>query len=408
MYKHKKAIALILVTAFIFTACAQAAAPVTPVAPAATPATPAPTPAPTPIPAAPAPTSWAEANIDNSMSYDEVVALAMQEGTVTWYSNSSRSRNVADSFMARYPGIHVEVFDISTNELIERFQREYDAGIRNADILHLADGDGTLWMEFVQRGMLHLYHPYDIVAHIDSAFLSTTMPMFIEYTSWFYNTGYFPDGPPVTSWWELTTPEWNARMLTRHPLDHIGTMALFATMLLYDDEMAADYERVFGNPISLSPGSTSATHEFIRRFMANDPIIIASSGEIVRSVGIATDNRVIGLGASGGLRRQEDEGLPIDILTCMTPSVGIPSISSLYITDEANNPNAAKLLVRFMTEAHGEGFAPFNTLGGWPPRADIPMHEGNPALSEINFWEQDLGFIYYNVLPIADFILSIQ
>jgi iron(III) transport system substrate-binding protein len=310
--------------------------------------------------------------------------------------------------MERYPDILVEVFEISTADMIERFYREYTAGIRNVDMLHLADGDGTLWMEFVQRGMLHLYHPYDIVPYIDPAFLTTTMPMFVEFTSWFYNTEYFPDGAPITSWWELTTPEWNARMLTRHPLEHINTLALFATMLLFEDEMAADYEAVFGTPITLSPGSDTAAHEFIRRFMANDPIFLSSSGEIVRSVGGATEDRVIGLGASGGLRRQEDENLPINIITYMTPSVGIPAISSLYIADEANNPNAAKLLVRFMTDYHGEGFAPFGTLGGWPPRTDIPMHEGNIPLYEINFWEQDKAFLYYNVLPIADFILAIQ
>ena len=351
--------------------------------------------------------SWADANIDDARSYADIVARAREEGRVVWYSNSSRSRNVAEGFMARYPGIQVEVFDISTNELIERFSREYDAGIRNADLLHLADGDGTMYMEFVQMGMIHIYRPQDIVPHINPTFLGTAMPMFIEFDAWFYNTDYF-DTQPITSWWDLTKPEWKGRLLMRPPMDHVGTLALLSMMLKNADQMAADYQRVFGTPLVLSARAPTAAHEFMIRLMANDPVIITSSGEIIRSVGLATTTPVLGLGSSGGLRRQEEEGLPIAIATGLTPATGIPGISGLYITNEANNPNAAMLLVRYMTDSHGEGFEPFGTLGGWPPRGDIPIHPGNPPLDSINFWPNDSDFVYNNALQIADFLMMLN
>jgi len=353
-------------------------------------------------------TEWAQTYINDYLSYEAIVALAHQEGRVVWYSNSSRSRDVADRFMERYPDIYVEVFDISSSELIERFYREYTAGIRSADLLHLADGDGTIYMEFIRGGMAHLYQPYDITPFIDPAMLATHMPMFIEYTALFYNTEYFPAGAPISSWWELTTPEWESRVLTRHPLEHIGTAATFVAMIQNTEEMAADYERIFGTPITLSPGSPTAAHEFIRRFMANDPVFISSSGEIVRSTGRATDERFVGFGSSGGLRFRETENLPINIVTDKTPAVGIPAISSLYITNEANHPNAAKLLIRFMTDETGEGFEPFGTLGGWPPRYDVPTHEGNVPLNEINFWAQDKEFLYDNVMQMIDFLLTLR
>jgi len=387
-----------------------------PATPAAQPAQPTPTPeAPTPEMPAPAlapqlhrTTEWARENINDYLPYEEIVERALEEGRVVWYSNSSRSQEVADLFMARYPGIYVEVFNISTAELVERFYREYTAGIRSADVLHLADGDGTIYMEFIRNGLVHLYHPYDIVSYIDPALLTTHMPMFIEFTALFYNTEYFPDGAPLTSWWELTTPEWQSRVITRHPLEHIGTAATFVAMIQNADEMAADYERIFGTALELSPGTPTAAHEFIRRFMENDPIFISSSGEIVRSTGRATEERFVGFGSSGGLRFRETEDLPINIVTGMTPAVGIPAVSSLYITNEANHPHAAKLLVRFMTDEVGEGFEPFGTLGGWPPRADVPMHPGNAPLSEIRFWEQDKEFLYFNVMQMIDFLLTLQ
>ena len=395
----------VLLVAITFAACTGTPAPPAPPAPPAspTPGTPAP-----PQPSPPAFDSWAAEHLDDYRSYEEIVARAMEEGHVVWYSNSSRSRAVAEAFMDRYPGIEVEVFDISTNELVERFSREYAAGIRTADLLHLGDSDGTLWMEFVMQGMLHVYRPYDIVPYINPEFLATAMPMFIEYDAWFYNTEYFSDGPPITSWWDLTTPEWNGNIMMRHPMDHLGTLGVFTTMVQHADQMAADYERVFGTPIQLSSIAPTAAHEFFVRLMANDPIFLTSSGEIIRTVGEMTDSRFIGLGSSGGLRRQTEEDLPIQIVTHLTPGLATPGISGLYIADEANNPNAAMLLVRFMTDSVGEGFAPFDTLGGWSPRFDLPTTPGNRPINELNFWPNDSEFIYFNALQVADFLLLLN
>lgn len=59
---------------------------------------------------------------------EELYEKAKGEGKVTIYSISSRITKVANAFMEKYPGIEVEPFDISTNELLEKVTREYDAG----------------------------------------------------------------------------------------------------------------------------------------------------------------------------------------------------------------------------------------------------------------------------------------
>ena len=407
-----KVIASLMLTVILVAACAgPGAAPATP----ATPATPAAPAAPEAAPPAAeeqagsvAPgtwlTAWADENLDNYRSHEEILELARQEGQVVIYSVSSRIGQVADAFMERYPGIEVEAHTITTAELIERFAREYMAGIRNADVLNIGDSDGAILMDFVRGGMLHVYQPYDIVRYIDPQFLADQMPFFLEFFAWYYNTEVFPDGAPITSWWDVTRPEWYGRIVTRHPLEHIASQSLWTTMFLYADEMAADYERVFGHPIELSPGAETAAHEFVLRFLANDPIYLTSPGEIIQSVGRIVDEPQIGWAQSSGFRRREDEGLPINMITELTPALGIPSSISLYITDEANNPNAAMLLVRFMTDYHKEGSGIFDTLGSWLPRFDIPIHEGNPPLSDLNFWQHDLEFLYYNVIPMTDFV----
>ena len=55
---------------------------------------------------------------------EELYEKAKEEGKVTIYSISSRITKVANAFMEKYPGIEVEPFDISTNELLEKVTRE--------------------------------------------------------------------------------------------------------------------------------------------------------------------------------------------------------------------------------------------------------------------------------------------
>ena len=415
----KKLVVVAALTLLIATlaACRTADEP-TPVAPAAPAATPAPA---TPAPAAPgAPaaderhtdsptpvklTPWGIAYIDDFMSYEEIVERAMQEGQLLFYTVSSRGPDVAATFMARYPGIDVEVINISASELVERFYREFNAGIRNVDVVNVPDSDGAIWMEFVQGGMLHVYWPYDIMPYFDLRFAQTALPYFIEYITWFYNTEVFPDGQPINSWWDLLDPQWYGRLISRHPLEHMDTLAVWITMIQNADDMAADYERVFGRPIVLSPGIETAAHEFIKRFFAQDVIFLSSSGDISRTIG-SVDEPMLGLSASTGFRRIE-AGYTFNIITELSPSLGLPAISNIYIAEEANNPFAAKLFVRYVSDYHGEGFEPFNTQGGWSPRVDIEIHEVNAPIDTLNFWDVDLEDLYFSAPAVADFIRTV-
>ena len=73
-------------------------------------------------------TAWEEsANIYATDETDEeLYQQAIEEGgTVTLYSISSRCGKVAEAFMAKYPELTCEAFDISTNELLEKVTREH-------------------------------------------------------------------------------------------------------------------------------------------------------------------------------------------------------------------------------------------------------------------------------------------
>ena len=408
MFRLKSIFALMLSVVFVACAGPDVAIPAAPAAVPTSSTSASEVPAAPDAPAEQAPveewfSAWANENLDNYRSYEEILALAIQEGRVVWYSNTSRSRQVADAFMERYPDIYVEVHNIGTAEMVARFYREQAAGLRNADVLHLGDPDGSLLKEFVHAGKLHIWRPYDIVPYITPDLMLTSFPFFVEFLAWFYNTDLFPDGAPITSWWDTTKPEWYGRIMGRHPLEHLGTLTQLTIMIKYADEMAADYERVFGRPIELHPNSPTAAHEFMRRFYANDIIFLISSAEISQTVA-GSEEPMLGWTTSTALRRRAEMGLPLNFSTDLTPALALPNISSLYIADNAENVNAAKLLIRFMTDSHGLGFAPYDTAGGWSPRFDLPLNEENLPLSEMHFWRLDIEFIYYNILTTGDFV----
>jgi iron(III) transport system substrate-binding protein len=343
---------------------------------------------------------------------DELYELAKKEGTVVLYSISSRCVRVAESFMKRYPGITVEAYDISTNELNEKITREYAAGVRNADLIHIKDQDGTIYQEKVIPGIFINYYPADICAHIDPQYMRFAMPLYIELNQWFYNKEYYPDGAPLDSWWDLTKPEWKGRVLLTNLIDNRSYVSVFTAFIQYADEFAADYEREFGERLTLSPNTPTAAHEMIRRLLANDIVFISSSDEICEAVGTPGQKNPppVGYAASSKLRKNESDGwvlAPINI----SPSTGIDNLNNLYIVNEAPHPNAAKLLLRWMlgeADGKGDGFKPFNTLGGWPIRDDVEPAEGSVPLTDLKVWTADPGFIYNNADDLLDYWIALQ
>ena len=339
---------------------------------------------------------------------DELYELAKAEGKVTLYSISSRCTKVAEAFNAKYPGVVCEPFDISTNELLEKVTREYDAGQHVADVVHIKDQDGSLYNEYILEKKFYNYQPAAIMDHIDAKLRETQTPLYIELTQLFYNSEANPDGPPVTNIWEITQPEWKGRLMMQNPLDNISWGSWITGFCVGDApaQLEAAYKELTGEDLVLSDGCENAGYEFLKRLHDNSPIFTSSSDEIAESVGTKGQaNPPIGFCASSKLRKNEDNDwclAPINL----TPTTGIPAINTVYVVEGCEHPNAAKLLIRFMmggTDGDTSGYDPFNTLGGWPVRDDIEPAEGSTPYSEINVSDFNPTDIYDNINPVRDF-----
>ncbi|MDR2478093.1 MAG: extracellular solute-binding protein [Treponema sp.] len=364
---------------------------------------------------------WAKANKidDGSQTAAELYELAKKEREVTIYSISSRITNIKQSFEQQYPGVTVNAYDISSNELYEKITREYAAGVYTADVIHIKDEDGQIYVEMVTPGKFNLYYPSDITAHIPESSRRYAMPLYVELAQWFYNYELF-DKPPVSSWWDLTRPEWKGRLVLQDPLSANTYLINFAAFVQNADIFEKDYERVFGQKLQISPelknlvpgGEPTAAHELIKRLFDNDIIYESSSDNVCIAVGTPGQKGpgLLGWAASSKLRKNASDGwvlAPIDI----TPGTSLHNQNNLYIVDKAPHPSAAKLLVRWMlgeADGKGAGFNPFNTLGGWSVRDDVTPAKGNPPLDEIKTVEGDPGYLYAATPDIKDFWIALQ
>ncbi|WP_216664419.1 MULTISPECIES: ABC transporter substrate-binding protein [unclassified Oceanispirochaeta] len=351
--------------------------------------------------------SWAdEVMLHQEISDDELYELAKAEGKVVIYSMSSRVKK--DAFETRYPGVELVVYDMREAEILEKYQREHEAGISSADVIFVKDALGAVQIEFVDRGLLHQYLPADMMATAPEEFQSGSYSPYFEMKQIFYNTEV-NDASPVDNWWDLTRPEYSGKIMMRNPLDTATNMNLFLTMTRYHEEMEKAYEVEFGEKLVLN-GTENAGYEFIKRLIANDLVLTTSDGDIIDAIGApGQSNPPIGLVTSSKMRKA-DEDMLIGVSESMDPRMGNLDPAFLFVADKSEHPNAAKLLIRWMggeKDGKGEGFAPFHVRGSWPTRADVPTIQ-TQALDTLNVWDRDPMYSYQNLDTVRNYWLSLQ
>jgi len=352
---------------------------------------------------------WAvDAGLYEDETSDELYKKALEEegGTVVIYSISSRMAKVKASFEEDYPGMTLEVYDISANDMSTKLKTEYDSGIRTADVVHSKEQTGDYMINFFDKGILHNYQPESIYKNVKDEYKESMTPLYFETDWWFYNTGVYSD-TPITNWWDVTKPEWKGNFVLQNPIGTVSYMALFTTMVEHADEMAEAYKECYGEEIVLADDEPTAAHAWIKRVLENDPVIFDSNNEVIQSVGEGKESKLIGYTPSSKYRERADKGWNIesDPLS-MSPVSGVAFMNFLAVVNEAPHPNGAKLLIRYLMggeDGNGNGIKPFNTIGGWPVRPETTPAEGNVPLEDMKLWMINYDFVYKNLQDVQDY-----
>ncbi|WP_112322856.1 ABC transporter substrate-binding protein [Oceanibium sediminis] len=337
-----------------------------------------------------------------------IEAEAKEEGQVVVYSVSSRIAKLVDGFKEKY-GIDIVGHDIPSDLQIEKLRREHRAGIYSVDVLFNSEAP-LLLNEVLPNGLAWNFVPSGLEGDLDP---SEMKPFLVQRHSSrviYYNTALNPDGPPIDSLWDLTREEWAGRTLLPSPLED-GLSANFMQTILHNpDEMAAAYEREFGEPITYSEDvmemvadsadieEPDASMEWLYRFMNNEPVFQGSTTKIFRNVAdVNQDNPPLGITTFSKMRDNEDGVYAAAPLFDLDPFFGVSYPTALLMADMAPHPNAAKLLIRYMMEE--DGFAPWNEPGDYAARTSLEAKQleefGLPKFGDLNLRAIDADEIYY-------------
>ena len=343
-------------------------------------------------------------------TYDEkqLYEKAKLEKEVTIYSYSSRVHQFGKTFEQQYPGIKVKGFDMDSTEIVTKVLAEQKAGNFVADVIFLKD-PSTVLHELMEKGYVFIYVPGDLQSVIPPRYQKPFLVHHVSLDVLVYNTEVNKQ-PPIQSLWDLTKPEWKSRVLFPDPVKMPEFTEVLVTIVQHSDEMAKEYQRVFSKSIPLSRGSKNAGYEWVLRILKNDAVIAGSTNDVSNAVGQTGQQKPpIGITAFSRLRdKEKNPKLVFDVAYDIQPVMGVATEVIIAVVNRAKNPNAAKLLIRWMMgdEKGEQGYKPYFVLGDLPVRTDQPAPKGSKTLRQLNVWNADPKYVWDHGQEIRDFWLS--
>lgn len=347
---------------------------------------------------------------------EELYALAKEEkGDINVYAISSRMQKVAEKFNEAYPGLNAQAYDLDQDEAIAKVKIEAETGNINADVLQCKDTAGEIFYDFYPLGYITPFYPADIVEKISNkALLDNGFPFYSALNFWYYNTEMFPDGQPISSWWDLIQKDENGNQRFALITKEIGSedtyLSLFSSFVVNADQMEADYLAKYGKPIEFTyDPSIFGTEpdnygwEFIYRFTQMKMTFISDGDEVVEAVAKSSEP-TLGFCSAGKITNRDENGWPVSWVTNLTPYTATQNSNYLYLINNNDSPAGARLFIRYLmggADGQSGGFEPFTKEGNWSIRTDL-VNENNP------FAIEDSGAIVTDIKEIYDIILDVK
>lgn len=198
----------------------------------------------------------------SEMNDEDLYALAKEEGgKITIYATSSKMLKEEEIFEEAFPGLDLEVYDLDQDDVLSKCEIEAETGNITADLLMAKDVNGDVFFEFYEDGYCTSFYPKDICQHIDEAALRYGYPLYQSQSFWFYNTEAFPEGSPITNWWQIIEKNEDGsqkyRLLTKEIGQETAYLSLFASFIINADQMEAAYVDLYGEPLEYTYDASS-------------------------------------------------------------------------------------------------------------------------------------------------------
>jgi len=258
-----------------------------------------------------------------------LIAAAIKEGKVSHYTSDDlvQATAMAKAFEAKYPGIKFQLERTGAERVYQRVMQEYAANVHVADVVSSADL--SFIVAWKGQGLLTRYLPEEAMGgpaearDRDGFYLTDNFTLVVPG----YNTRQVSAEQAPKTWMELLDPKWKGKMAKGHP-GYSGTI-MNGTYALAN-ALGWDYFEKLGKQGVMQLQS------------AGDPPQRVAQGEraVMADCSENTAIRLIGNGAPLGI---------------VYPPEGIPVVPiGTAIMAKPANPNAARLLVHFLSSREGQ------------------------------------------------------
>ena len=356
----------------------------------------------------------------SDMTDEQLYEQALTENTtINVYATSSKMLKEKELFEEAYPGLTLEVSDLDSDEVLNKAKTEKDTGNITGDVLQTKDVNGNVFYEWYHQGVIEPFYPRDICSHISEENLKFSFPLYASQAYWYYNTAAFPDGQPISSWWNIIekNPDGSQkyRLFTKEIGQEAAYLSLFASFVANADQMEQAYKDLYGEDLeytydgsvfSFPVPENNAGVEYMWRFTQCDMTFIGDGDELVQAVHNSTaDDPALCLASAGKIENREESGYTIDWCKKLTPYTALLNTESLYVVSGTDSPAGARLFIRFVTggvDGQSGGLKPFTKTGNWPLRDDFEDKKNPATLEELGAIPNDLDDIYSIYLDVQD------
>ncbi len=148
-----------------------------------------------------------------------MVSAAEKEGKVVWYTavDVKVAEGIKKAFRARYPNIDVDVERSGSERVFQRVNQEYQANIKNVDVVNSSDASHFLFWK--QQKWLASHTPPDAkkfdAKYRDPDGFYQTWRASLSVAG--YNTDLVKDADAPKSYADLLDPKWKGKMAKSHP-----------------------------------------------------------------------------------------------------------------------------------------------------------------------------------------------
>lgn len=261
-----------------------------------------------------------------------LVAAAMKEGQVAWYSTlivNQIVRPMTEAFEKKYPGIKVAYSRASSSDVALKIRNEARAHRVAADLF---DGSNTVFM-LQDAGLVASYHPRAVEAWPanlrDPQGYWTALNLF--YWTAAVNTDMVKPQDRPKTYDDLLDPKWKGRIAWTYDLTPGGPPGFIYNILTTKGQ--------------------DAGMAYLRKFAEQQPVTIPAAQRVVLDKVISGEFPLCVMILNYHVTISQAKGAPVEWLR-MEPL--LQTMSLVSVVKDAPHPNAARLLVEFMLSDQGQ------------------------------------------------------